>query len=75
MFDINKKISEIKKVTKKSSKGLSLEGEILGVHEALTKLWIAYVNNPKDKDVLGEKLSNVLIGVLILSDKMGIKDL
>ena len=75
MIDINKKITEVKSVTEKFNKGLSLEAEILGVHEALTKLWTVSVNDSKNKEELGRRLSNVLIGVLLLSDKFGIKNL
>ena len=51
-----------------------MEGEILGVHEAATKLWQTFLNKPLDKDHLAERLSNILIGVVAVSGKLGITD-
>lgn len=74
MLDINGKIQEIKKITNKFSKEMSLEGEMLGIHESTTKLWEAFING-KSKDDLGKRIANVLIGVFILSDRLDIKNI
>ncbi len=75
MLDLNNWVQEVKKVTAKFDKKLSLEGEILGLNEALTKLWTVTLNHPEDKAGVEEKLSNLLIGTLILSDRLGIENL
>ena len=75
MFELNNWVEEVKKVSGKFDKKLSLEGEILGLNEAVTKLWADSLNHPEDKEEIGKRLSNLLIGTFILSNKLGIEDL
>jgi hypothetical protein len=75
MLDLNNWVKEVKKVSGKFDKKLSLEGEILGLNEAVAKLWTTTLNHPEDKEEIGERLANLLIGTFILSDRLGIEDL
>ena len=75
MADLNTWIQEVKRVSDKFDEKLSLEGEILGLNEATVKLWTSAINHPEDMESIGKRLSNLLIGTFILTEKLGIKNL
>jgi len=75
MLDLNNWVQEVKKVSNKFNKKLTLEGEILGLSEAVTKLWTTTLNHSEDKREIGNRLSNLLIGTFILANRLGVEDL
>ena len=69
------RLDDLIKISRKFGDKLSDEGAILGIHEAAIKLWQDY--NPQNRNTkkLGMRISNLIIGVLITADKLGVKDL
>ena len=55
----------------RQNKPITIEEDILGVNEALTKLWFA-TRDKKDVDL---RVANVLYGALLLAARLGITDL
>lgn len=80
MLSINEEIQRISFLSKKFNnkltprKKLTLEGDILGLHESVTKLWCTFINDGKNKDELGKRLANILIGTLIVVDRLKINN-
>ena len=51
----------------------NLEKDILGIHEAATKLWQVLKKN--DKELMEKKCANLFIGAFILAKDLEINDL
>lgn len=47
--------------------------ELFGIQEALTKLWTASLH--KDKEEIGKRIANLLIGTMINAHRFGIDDI
>ncbi|HBU06543.1 MAG TPA: hypothetical protein DEB09_00490 [Candidatus Magasanikbacteria bacterium] len=50
----------------------SKDYDLLGIQESITKLWIA--SWKKDKDEVGKRLANLLIGTFVIAKRLGIND-
>ncbi len=51
----------------------AIDYHFLGIHEALTKLWVSAVKNKNDNETR-RRLANVLFGTLLTADALGIRD-
>lgn len=68
MEKLFKKIKILDKVWESDPK---IEKDILGIHEATTKLWQSTKNTDKEKE---KRIANVFIGAFITANRLGIKD-
>lgn len=84
MLSFNQAIKKANKLEKDVEKILSkigitghasnIEGEILGLHEAATKLGTSVMLKKGQKEI-NKKVASCLIGVMLLADKLGVKNL
>ena len=49
-----------------------IEKDILGIHEATTKLWQSIKSTDKEKE---KRIANIFIGAFITANRLGIKDI
>jgi len=75
MTTINEGVQKIEQVRKKTNQQIaSTENEILGIQEAVTKLWIA-TKKEDNAEEIGKRLSNILIGVFLTAKSLNVDDL
>ncbi|MFZ2190003.1 MAG: hypothetical protein WA057_00720 [Candidatus Magasanikiibacteriota bacterium] len=70
MTTINEAYKTVKQL--KLNKTPSKDYDLLGIQESITKLWIA--SWKKDKDEVGKRLANLLIGAFVTAKRLGIDD-
>lgn len=68
------KISSLKQKTS-SLPQLSNEDAILGLHEAVTKLWISANKKDKNEKEISKRLANILIGTSLAAAALKISNL
>ena len=76
MTTINEGVKEIKNLAQEIKvEPATLEKEILGMHEATTKLWETIVNEKNNTDEVNKRVASALIAVFVIVDKLGVQDL
>ena len=69
MKELFEKIKLLDKVWESNPK---IEKDILGIHEATTKLWQSTKSTNEEKEM---RIANVFIGAFITANRLGIKDI
>ena len=67
--DMFKKIKVLEKISENKP---AIEKDILGLHEASTKLWQSLNKSDEEKQ---RRIANVFIGAYIAAERLGIKDI
>ena len=76
MTTINEGVTEIKNLAQEIGiNPATLEKEILGMHEATTKLWETVVNDKNNINEINKKVASALIAVFVVADKLDGHDL
>lgn len=74
MLSINEAIEKTSVLLKESQDDRSVQDLILGLQESATKLWASYINN-KDNKEINKRVASALMAVMILAERLEIKDL